>query len=266
MKKQYRILIADAEDTFAPLFASDICKSGCWAVIRRQERETLIRAVRSEHPDLAVLNPTQPTLDFCSLVPELRSISSLHILALYRQESPFMEAILRQDGVFCWKMPDQIRDLTDAVLRQFFQMQPDTEPMTAEQYLELDVTALLHAAGVPPRLQCFHFLRSAIIQFFRTPPSTRVTMQTIYPMIAAEYNCTPASVERSIRLAITRAWEAARPRHSCGLSVSGRGNPPPDQFRIRLACHRLAAPQGKEQKGQPFLMPPHPSGFSVQTS
>ena len=79
--------------------------------------------------------------------------------------------------------------------------------MTAEQYLELDVTALLHAAGVPPRLQCFHFLRSAIIQFFRTPPSTRVTMQTIYPMIAAEYNCTPASVERSIRLAITQAWE-----------------------------------------------------------
>lgn len=207
MKKQFRILIADGGDTFAPLFANALCKAGCWTVIRRQEREALLDAVRCEHPDLTVLNLTQPTLDFYSLTTELRTISAQHILALYRYKMPFTEAILQQDGVCCWRMPDKMPDLISAVLKQFYPDLPEPAQQITEQTLELDVTGLLHAAGVPSKLQGFHFLRSAIIRFCRAPASARLTMQALYPVIAEEYHSTSASVERCIRLAISQAWD-----------------------------------------------------------
>lgn len=207
MKKQYRILIADGGDTFAPIFANDLHKAGCWTMIRRQNRDSIINAVRRDHPDLTVLNLTQPTLDFCRLSQDLLSISELQILALYRSETLFLEALLRQYGVSCWRMPDQISDLTRAVLRHFCPEQPLTETPPDEHDIELDVTGLLHAAGIPQKLQGFQFLRSAILKLYRAPKSARLTMRDLYPVIAREFRSTAASVERSIRLAITQAWD-----------------------------------------------------------
>lgn len=73
------------------------------------------------------------------------------------------------------------------------------------------LTAFLLHIGIPPHLQGFHYLHSAALLLLEGPELLRHLTHDLYPLIARQYGTTPTSVERSIRTAISTAWDHGMP-------------------------------------------------------
>lgn len=213
LERQLRVLISDPGDVLALLLKEALTKAGIWTLTCRQEADTVIGAVRAEHPDLLVLNLTVPTADFAGLADRLHENSDLKIIALYRQENLYLESLLSEQDVFCRRIPEHMNTLTETVLSVIRKPEPALTLSPAEQSaalnLEWSVTNMLQAACVPFRLIGFHYLRRAILLCWFRPELLLSPMSSLYPEIAKYYRSSVSGVERAIRNALDQAWETA---------------------------------------------------------
>lgn len=220
ISKQLRIITGNIGDPVAVALANAFCKNGEWAVVRWQDENTLLHAVRQEHPDLLVLDSGSPELDFIEFSEKVREIAEVHIMVLMHRENSFLEKMLRQSGIDCRRYPEDPAELVQEIcirfgccgtyIPHFISMDPDQR-----------VTAFLQNAGISANLQGFHFLRSAIRRAMELPYCSGSVTQQIYPAVAEELNSTPARVERSIRHALSQMREQPQftgilPRNSGG--------------------------------------------------
>ncbi len=217
MKKQLRVLIGDTGDTLAAVIAHDLQRNSVWTVIRAQTDKALLESVRRDHPDVVLLNLTQVTVDFANLTEQMRALSDLHIVALYRRENLYLEAMLREQNVICWRIPADVRALREALMRAFRplcgQYHLEAPAEVSALTLEIDVTNLLHASNIPVNLMGFHYLRTAISIVYREPERLYSPFQELYADIAAQHQTTAARIERCIRNAITQSF-SVRPQES----------------------------------------------------
>ena len=78
---------------------------------------------------------------------------------------------------------------------------------TAQNYLELQITKILHQIGVPANIKGYFYLRYAIITAVNGPGAIGMVTKTIYPTVARGYGTTAQRVERAMRHAIEVAWD-----------------------------------------------------------
>lgn len=71
---------------------------------------------------------------------------------------------------------------------------------------ELRATYALRELGIPPNLEGYHYLRYGILLTIERHGNVKL-MTELYPAIAEKYSTTPARVERSIRNAVSIAFE-----------------------------------------------------------
>ena len=247
-QKQLRVLIGDIGDTLAAVIAHDLQRCSVWTVIRPQTNKALLKSIRQDHPDAVLLNLTQITVDFANLTEQIRALSDLHIVALYRRENLYLEAMLRDRNVICWRIPAEVSELTETLLRTFrpprTQFHPEEPAEISSLTLEVDVTNLLHAANIPVNLMGFHFLRTAIGIAYREPDRLYSPFQELYAEIAVRHQTTPARVERCIRSAITQSF-SIQPQESAYSPVQflqGRNHMTNSEFIAAAAdwlriCH-----------------------------
>lgn len=81
----------------------------------------------------------------------------------------------------------------------------DNKPFYISDIQRIIVEAL-HAIGMPPQLLGYEYLRMAIIETVKESGRLHGITTQLYPLIAKEYDSTPAKVERSIRHAIETTW------------------------------------------------------------
>ena len=77
----------------------------------------------------------------------------------------------------------------------------------AQNYLELQITKILHQIGIPANIKGYSYLRYAIITAVNDPKAIGMVTKTIYPAVARSYGTTAQRVERAIRHAIEVAWD-----------------------------------------------------------
>ncbi|MBR3269186.1 MAG: hypothetical protein IKI58_10765 [Oscillospiraceae bacterium] len=212
MKKQLRILIGDTGGSFAVAMASAFCREGDWAVVRQQTEPELTEAIRKEHPDLLILDGCMIPLNPIAFVRQLRETSDLTVMALIHRQNSFLEKELTELGVLCRRFPENPTELRREIRKHF-----GTAAFSGTRIdltgMEIRLTRLLQSVGVPFNLQGFHFLRCAIRHAMSEPYCSGCMMNRIYPAVAEDMNSTPARVERSIRHAITHAWETVQPEN-----------------------------------------------------
>lgn len=72
--------------------------------------------------------------------------------------------------------------------------------------LEIEVTNILHNLGIPAHIKGYSYLREALIITIQDMNTLDSVTKILYPIIAKQFNTTPARVERSIRHAIEVGW------------------------------------------------------------
>lgn len=71
---------------------------------------------------------------------------------------------------------------------------------------EIRATYALRELGIPPNLEGYHYLRYGILLTIEKHGKIKL-MSELYPSIAEKYSTTPSRVERSIRNAVSIAFE-----------------------------------------------------------
>jgi two-component system response regulator (stage 0 sporulation protein A) len=77
-----------------------------------------------------------------------------------------------------------------------------------EAQLRFVVTGILHALGIPAHIMGYRYLRESVMLCIQNPMQFKRVTRTLYPHLAAQYQTTPASVERAMRHAVRSAWKS----------------------------------------------------------
>ena len=76
----------------------------------------------------------------------------------------------------------------------------------AAREIELRLTPYIYNLGIPPHVLGYGYLRDAVIELLLEPAAQVGVTKYVYPSVAAMYGTTVHAVERSVRHAITSAW------------------------------------------------------------
>lgn len=216
MNRQLRIIIGNTNDDFSANCAAALHRAGDWAILRPQQHNHLMEALRTEHPDLLILNVSAPTMSFTSFAEDVFQLYDIKIVAFYKNYDHTLEQAFTRLGVRYLPQPtagfDRVQYLhrlvgsssTPVIRRK--QIQPEKP--------ESEVTKLLHSVGISVNLRGFHYLRCAIMIAYEQGLGSGCMMSVIYPEVAKQMHSTPSRVERSIRHAILQAWENTTPKIS----------------------------------------------------
>ena len=244
MNKQLRIIIGDIGDESAANIAAAFAGEGDWAVTRLQRHDKLTAAVRTEHPDVLILNLTAETIHVPVLTEELLRHSELVILVLYNRKNDGLARILTQQGVHYVPCTQDIPELVSYVYRLCGVREAAQETAVSRKDPEYAVTHLLHCFEIPTNLHGFHYLRCAIMNAYRQDYPQRLHNES-----DLSCRCRAAAQHAFAR----RAFDPARNHAGLGecrrterLGVRRLRRTPHDKFgvyllRRGLAAHRAAA-------------------------
>ena len=223
MNKQIRFLIADPGDLLAGTIADSLRKEGAWAVIRQQTRTALLHGIRTEHPDVLIVNLMYPTLDFPTFADDILKQTELEIVALYRTGGLFLESLMEMKNIYCWRIPPETAQITKAICEKL--LQPNThrglagsEPSPCPDPA-LDAANLLRSLGISPKSNGFAYLRYAIVRTAGKQNEDR-TGNSLYAELAEMFGSNYDCVEHSIRHVLKKAWNTANedPDHASACS------------------------------------------------
>ena len=197
-----KLLIADESEDFRLALAQQL--AGIYVIRMCRTGREALELAGSFRPDAIVMDVMLPELDGVSLIQQIRQMglhSQILVTATFRTD--YITTSLSRLGIgYMMIKPCDIR-ATVARLREL------TEPMIpmtpARPDLKTAVTNHLQRLGVATKLRGFAYLREAIILYMRKPG--QMVTKEIYPEVASLCDAEWKQVERSIRSAISGAYQ-----------------------------------------------------------
>ncbi|MCL2229384.1 MAG: sporulation initiation factor Spo0A C-terminal domain-containing protein [Firmicutes bacterium] len=98
------------------------------------------------------------------------------------------------------------------------------------------------SVGIPPHIQGFKFLRTAIISIIERPSIINAITRELYPFVANKYDTTPSKVERAIRHAIEIGWSRGKIENIntlFGVKVYGHNDRPTNGEFMALIADKI---------------------------
>jgi two-component system response regulator (stage 0 sporulation protein A) len=197
-----KLLIADAVEEFRQALAEEF--RGAYRLrVCREGRETL-EMILAFKPDILVLDMMLPGLDGVSILEEV-SKAGLHptVLAVTKLPTDYVvNAAVRLGVGYLMVKPCNVKATVERVrdLSQQVEIAAATPPDP-----RTEVSNVLLSLGFSTKLRGYHYLREAILEMLRAPGQS-VTKE-LYPAVGKLCDATGIQVERSIRNAISKAWE-----------------------------------------------------------
>lgn len=176
--------------------------------------------IRDLHPQVLVCDLVMPLMDGFALIDKLDGENRPLIIALsiLGREDFVKRAIQMGVNDYLIKptngavLADRIRSLVHSGTAK----QPAASPAATQETAKPEkaapatakfVTSLLMQLGVPANLTGYSYLHAAIIIAVDSPEVVHQLTQSLYPVIAEQFQTTSSSVERAIRHAVTSAWD-----------------------------------------------------------
>ncbi|MCR5307084.1 MAG: hypothetical protein K6E36_11340 [Oscillospiraceae bacterium] len=199
--KQVRVLIGTGNEKFAITLADQLKSHGYWVFHVLQTKENLEFFIRHEHPDVLILDPTFPTLDFADFIKKLLAVFSMEIYVIEEENDPLSNAQLDYKEVKFWRSAEHSESFADFFLKSHSPF----VSMIQQSYYECDmfiINTLLHRSGIPPRLTGYSYIQQGLYLIVSQKCEWHSCTSRLYDIIS-EYNSnSPSAVERSIRTAI----------------------------------------------------------------
>ncbi|MBR3680163.1 MAG: hypothetical protein IKL87_08195 [Oscillospiraceae bacterium] len=242
MEQILKVLIGDDGSAFSVTLAQQLREKGFQAFTRLQNASALQAAIRTEVPDVMILDLTNLDAEsLCDIMGVIEQNPVNTAVVLPNENTMLRSQFVHRGIKICVSKPLDVERLANEMLR-FYQKKPDVQLPEPPQSLEFIVTAIIQRLGVPANLQGYHYLREAIIRVYSEPQLIHNITKRLYPEVAKNCETTPTRVERSIRHAIDLAWErdpSLRPKEYLGLAMPVSQTKPTNSELIAMIADQL---------------------------
>lgn len=208
MINKIKVLIGDDSVEFGINCASALREMGMYAITRPKDGNVLFEAIKTDCPDVVVVDAILPHMDAIELIRKVQTLNSKKpaFIVTSSYDSSFIEKQVMEGGAayFMLKPFDTalLSDRINALVQGTFQNKEDkTEDM------EIVVTEVIHELGVPAHIKGYHYLREAILSSLENKELLESVTKMLYPTVAKKFDTTSSRVERAIRHAIEIAWD-----------------------------------------------------------
>lgn len=216
MSGKIKILIADDNKDFANLLKEIFSMEEDMEVVGvSYNGRECIRDIVEYQPDILFVDGIMPELDGMGVLKYIKEnkleVENIIMMTSFGQEEMTKQALHNGASYFIIKPFDfkyaiqYIRDITykteETDLSQF-----NVYGANRQKNIEDEIQNLLLRAGVPANVKGFIYLKEAIQMIYNDMTLTGAITTVIYPEVAEKYVTKPTRVERSIRHAISLAW------------------------------------------------------------
>ncbi|MBQ4110659.1 MAG: sporulation initiation factor Spo0A C-terminal domain-containing protein [Clostridia bacterium] len=164
------------------------------------DRVSAVDEIVELKPEIIITETYMPFVDICSFVKKITVDPSYDpkIYALIGADDANQIELLLKNGVrHCILIPSSAENVADAVERDILMMDSELELKIFEVFKELGLT--VNSAG-------YRYLKKMIMVGYYDLKRLNCVSKYLYPEMAEEFNTSPASVERSMRNVIEKAW------------------------------------------------------------
>ena len=252
MENTKRIVVADTGMEFRKNLIRALSEEPDFQIVGETgDGSELMRMVQRDRPDAVIMDVVltggMDGMDVLDAMSKLAERPKVLILSGYIKGSVVDAAAAKGADFFVTK-PCRITAVGER-LRQV--MTPGgTEPeVDRGTSLESQVTAIIHAVGVPAHIKGYQYLREAIIIAVNDMDVINAVTKVLYPEVAKRFGTTPSRVERAIRHAIEVAWDRGdleTLQKYFGYTVSNAKGKPTNSEFIAMIADRLQLARRKQ--------------------
>jgi len=107
---------------------------------------------------------------------------------------------------YCLK-PFELEDINNKIIQTITNKKNNDKIIELENRdVQIQVTKLLHALGIPSHIKGYQLIRSAILMVYENPSFIGGITKELYPDLSIKFNTSVQRVERAIRHAIEVSW------------------------------------------------------------
>lgn len=209
MDERIKVIIGDESVEFGCVTANALRDRGFCAVTRSSDGTRLPEIIRTEEPDVVIIDSIIPGTDPMELIRQCsRVVNNVRrpffiIMSAYRSSFLERQIMSFDNAYFCLRPMDA--DTLAQVIRNAVGYYPAGIKDSCDD-IYIAITDILHKIGVPVHIKGYHYLREAIYMGFNDSSLLESVTKCLYPAVAKHFKTTVQGVERAIRHAIETAW------------------------------------------------------------
>ncbi|MCM1525500.1 MAG: sporulation transcription factor Spo0A [Ruminococcus sp.] len=207
MDEKIKVIIGDESKEFGCMLANSLRSRGFFAVTRENDGLKLLDNIRSEEPDVVIVDSVIPGIDAAELIKRCDSFVRkpfFIVTSAYRNIIAERQIMSAENAYFMLKPFDC--DMLVNVINNAARAEIQSDPRLAED-MRVIVTDIIHQIGIPAHIKGYHYLREAILLCLDDEDMLESVTKLLYPTVAKRFNTTASRVERAIRHAIETAWD-----------------------------------------------------------
>ena len=243
MTNRIKVLIGNDAADCGMAWAGALKGAGMYAITRHCDGNAVLSSIKSEAPDVAVLEAKMPYCDAVEVIRRLKTEKKYcpNVLIVSGTDDPRLE----RDAINAGAAGVMVKPVDPQYLVRRVERlcTPCEEPeaVADEAALECAVTEIIHQVGIPAHIKGYHYLRTAIMLSVNNDEMINCVTKLLYPTVAKRYQTTSSRVERAIRHAIEIAWDRGDidvlTRIFSYTVHTSRGKPTNSEFIALIADH-----------------------------
>ena len=264
MKRSACILVSSNDFSFLSSCGQFFSACGVHVVYVENDGKKVLEAIKRCRPDIVILNAIMPFFDASSVIyishefkftlpkfvvlantenPEVEKenfeMGASEYILMPSDHSLIFSRVLKLLSYINWHSNKNIFEINTAT--------KETDTGAEQIDTKLLVTKLILNLGVPSHVSGYGYLREAVLICLGHPGVKFNMTKNIYPVIAKMNNSTPARIERSMRHAISIAWNGGN-EGDCVMKTELEEKPTNSQF-IALILNEVRLTTSARQVG-----------------
>lgn len=184
-----------------------------------------------------IVSLERPTIDAYTIIDKASFLNIPIMVYSDLGEDAYTQKALRLGATKVFRYPVRLAEMTEEILEN-----RPLEIRLNDRALDEKISNIFLAAGIPPHIKGYQFLREAVKQSIHTPDMINNITKKLYPAVAEQFQTTPSKVERAIRHAIEVAWARGKIENInaiYGVKVFQKGEKPTNGELIALISDKL---------------------------
>lgn len=209
MTNQIKVLIGNDTADCGMAWAGALKRAGMYAITRHCDGNAVLSSIKSEAPDVAVLEEKMPFCDAIEVIRRLKTEKKYvpSVIIVSNISDPRLEREAMTAGAACVMVKPVDPEFLAVKVARLCGAADEPVAVPDETDLECAVTEIIHQVGIPAHIKGYHYLRTAIMLSVNNDEMINCITKLLYPTVAKRYQTTSSRVERAIRHAIEIAWD-----------------------------------------------------------
>ncbi len=210
MRKMLKVMLTEDGSEALHELAGVLRSNNCEVTTVIKDGAKVIERLKSECPDVLLIDSFMAHLDALGVLRELKSMKlekQPMVMVLSSTDNERIENEILSNGAdYYFLKPYNPKMLAERIV-QFASIHSEPVSKNGVKDLEVVVSRIMHQIGVPAHIRGYQYLRHAIILSVTDSEMISSVTKILYPTVAKTFKTTPSRVERAIRHAIEVAWD-----------------------------------------------------------